>query len=265
MPRRPDFRLSTVADQALQAAAPAPQVITQDGRRRLEFVPGDVQSDMLVADPDALVLSYCRAIMCFALFVPRPRHIVMVGLGGGSLAKFCYRHIPACRITVLELRADVIALRRQFCVPDDDDRFEVVHADATAWMAGQAGIADVVIVDGFNERGLPAALGTARFYGDCRRALRDGGVLCANIFSYDPAYPGMLARLRLMFDERVCWFDKVAGNNRILFAFKAPLGATAAVPRALRLQRLVARHHGLGSGMLNRWLVKALVGWLARR
>lgn len=277
MPQRPDLRadhpVPAAAGQALGPAAAPPRVITEGGRRRLEFVPGDVQSAMLVADPDALVLSYCRAIMCFALFVPHPRHIVMVGLGGGSLAKFCYRHFPTARITVIELRADVIALRRQFCVPDDDARFEVVHANATAWMAGQAGRrmerADVIIVDGFNEKGLPAALGTARFYGDCRRALADGGVLCANIFSYDPAYPGMLARLRLLFDERVCWFDKVAGNNRILFAVKAGVGPAAPhgrpLPRALRVQRLVARHHGLGSGMLNRWLVRACVRWLAWR
>eukprot|EP01041_Mallomonas_annulata_P019563 gene19563-38968_t len=57
------------------ASARSPRVHTRAGRRTLEFTPGDVQSAMLVDAPDALVLSYCRAIMCFALFVPRPRHI----------------------------------------------------------------------------------------------------------------------------------------------------------------------------------------------
>ncbi|MFP5394058.1 MAG: transferase spermidine synthase, partial [Gammaproteobacteria bacterium] len=205
--------------------------------------------------------------MCFALFVPRPRHIVMVGLGGGSLAKFCHRCLPAARITVLELRADVIALRGQFAVPPDDARLQVILADATVWRARHPGSADVLIVEGFDATGLPSALGTARFYGDCRRALVDGGVLVANIFSYDPAYPGMLARLMLMFDQRVCWFKGVAGNNRILFAVKAPaaLPAGQAPPRALRVQRRVARFQGAGAGMLNRLLVRALVGWLRHR
>jgi spermidine synthase len=241
--------------------AAAPIVATRGGRRTLEFAPGEVQSEMLLADPDALVLAYCRAIMCFALFVPRPRHIVMVGLGGGSLAKFCYRHFPHTRITVLELRADVIALREQFHVPPDDARFEVVHADAASYLACMPASADVLIVDGFDTRGLPPALGSARFYGDCRRALCDGGVMVANIFSYDPHYRAMFERLRLMFDDRVCRFDKVAGNNRILFAVKAPLDGAA--PRALRLQRLVARRNGLGAGWLNRLLARALVTFLA--
>lgn len=243
--------------------ADAPLVHTEGDRRTLEFMPGDVQSAMRLSRPTELVLSYCRAMMHFVLFVPDPRHIVMVGLGGGSLAKFCYRHFPRARITVIELRADVIALREQFCLPPDDARLTVVHADATAWMAHQCNSADVLLVDGFDSAGLPPALGSARFYSDCRRALRDGGVLVANIFSYDPQYQPMLARLRLMFNERVCWFDGVAGNNRLLFAVKAParLDSDAALPRALRVQRWVAGRNGLGLASLNRLLTRAVLAW----
>jgi spermidine synthase len=244
---------------------PAPLVSTRGDRRTLAFTSGDVQSEMSLRAPDRLVLAYTRAIMCFALFVPRPRHIILVGLGGGSLAKFCYRHFPQARISVIELRADVIALRGQFGVPPDDGRFTVVHADAAVWLAGAGASADVLVVDGFDRSGLPPALGSARFYGDCRRALRDGGVLVANMFSYDPHYQPMLARLALMFDERVCRFDGVAGNNRILFAVKAAPGADAAPGRALRVQRRVARRNGSGSALLNRLLVAALVAWLAHR
>jgi spermidine synthase len=260
----------TEPSTAAPAARPgAPLVRTRGGRRTLEFAPGDVQSEMRLARPDALVLAYARAMMCFALFVPRPRHVVMVGLGGGSLAKFCYRHLPMARITVVELRADVIALREQFRVPPDDARFSVVHADAADYIGCLAASADVLLIDGFDADGLPPALGTEQFYASCRRALRDGGVLAANIFSYDPHYRTMLARLARVFANRVCWFDRIAGNNHILFAVKAPAAPGAAVTghsaRALRVQRLVARHNGLGAGLLNRLLARLLVAWLGRR
>jgi spermidine synthase len=240
-------------------AAP-PLVRTTGGRRTLEFMPGDVQSEMLLARPDQLVLAYARAMMGFALFVPRPCHIVMVGLGGGSLAKFCYRHFPGARITVIELRADVIALREQFLLPPDDARLQVVHADATAYIAGLAGSADVLLLDGFDAGGLPHTLGSARFYADCHAALREGGVAVANIFSYDPARAAMLARLRRAFDGTVCWFDGVAGNNHIFFAAKA--GPRA---RAARLCRLVGPGRGLGARWLNWLCMRLLVAWLARR
>ncbi|HEU4372127.1 MAG TPA: transferase spermidine synthase [Telluria sp.] len=244
-----------------------PLVSTRGGVRTLAFLPGEVQSVMRLARPAELMLAYSRAMMGFALFVPRPRHILMVGLGGGSLAKFCYRHFPHARITVIELRADVIALRGQFCVPPDDARFCVVHADAAAYLAGAADSVDVLVVDGFDHAGLPPALGSSKFYADCRRALRHGGVLVANIFSYDPLYPAMLGRLQLMFGGQVCWLDRVAGNNRILFAVKAPLDADAASPpgRAVAVRRLLARRRGLGLGVLNRLLVRVLVAYLARR
>jgi spermidine synthase len=248
-------------DQANPAAPPL--VRTRGGRRTLEFSPGDVQSEMLLARPDALVLSYARAMMGFALFVARPRHIVMVGLGGGSLAKFCYRHFPQARISVIELRADVIALREQFRVPPDDQRLRVLHADAAGYLPRLAGSADVLLVDGFDQAGLPAALGSARFYADCHAALRPGGVVVANIFSYDPARAAMLERLRRTFGGQVCWFDGMAGNNHIFFALKP--GHSGAARRAARLCALAGPGRGLGARWLNWLLARLLVAWLARR
>jgi spermidine synthase len=101
----------TEPSEPSEPTRPVPRVRTRGDRRTLEFQGGDIQSEMLLSNPDALVLDYARAMMCFALFAPRPRHILMVGLGGGSLAKFCYRHFPDARITVLEISAEVIALR----------------------------------------------------------------------------------------------------------------------------------------------------------
>jgi spermidine synthase len=242
-----------------------PMVRTRGNRRTLEFAPDDVQSEMLLSRPDALVLAYTRAMMCFALFVPRPRHILMVGLGGGSLVKFCRRHFPGCRITVIELRADVIALRAQFQVPPDDERLSVIHADAAAWLAAQAASgrvqADVIIVDGFDRAGLPAELANAGFYQDCRALLLDGGVLVANVFTYDPRYGAVLDALDRSFDGRTCWFDKVAGNNRIVFGVRA---GDDVLPAA-RLASRVARRRGLGLGLLNRLCVRLVVAWIGWR
>ena len=246
---------------------PAPLVINDGTRRTLEFTRGDVQSEMLLARPDALVLDYTRAMMCFALFAPQPRHIVMVGLGGGSLAKFCYRHFPHTRITVLEIRADVIALRDLFCLPPDDARLRVLHCDAADYLARTPGDADVLLVDGFDRRGLPPALSSSAFYAACRRALRPGGVLVANIFTYDPDYVTALQRLNDVFDARVVWFRRIAGNNRILFAVRpgAPAQAPARSERLLvRLARIGAMN-GVGLGWPNRLLARGLVTWLSRR
>lgn len=244
--------------------SPAPLVRTEGDRRTLEFTPGDIQSEMLLSRPDALVLAYARAMMCFALFAPRPRHIVMVGLGGGSLAKFCHRHLRQARITVLEVRADVIALRQAFLVPPDDARLRVLHCDASEWLAANRDTADVLLVDGFDSAGLPPALASSAFYRDCRRALRPGGVLVANIFTYDPDYQGALERLRAAFGGKLAWFRGMAGNNQILFAAR-PQAPGRPPARAERLLGRMQGARGFGWPLANRLLARTLVAWLSRR
>ena len=244
---------------------PAPLVRTLGDRRTLEFTPGDIQSEMRLSRPDALVLDYARAMMCFALFVPAPRHILMVGLGGGSLAKFCYRHFPAARITVLEISAEVIALREQFQVPPDDARLRVIHADAAGYVQAAPDSVDVILVDGFDAAGMPPELGSAAFYAGCRHALRAGGVLVANLLSYDPHYAALTGRIGAAFDGRVCQFDGIAGNNHILFALRTAGRPSPALARRAARHARLARWRGLGLAPLNRLLAQALVAWLARR
>src|SRR5262245_24128131 len=86
--------------------------------KSLHFSAHQIQSRMDLRKPFALSLEYTRTMMGFLLFEPAPESILMIGLGGGSLAKFCYRYLPACRIKVVEINPNVIALRREFLVPD---------------------------------------------------------------------------------------------------------------------------------------------------
>lgn len=242
-----------------------PLVRHRRGLLSLEFTPGEVQSQMDPADPYALVLAYARAMMCFVLFKPNPEHIVMVGLGGGSLAKFCYRYLPRTRITVLELRADVIALRERFAIPPDSERFRVIQCDAAHYMKELKDSADVLLVDGFDANGLPNALTTDHFYADCRRALRPDGVMAANVFSYDPKYRSVLVRLSNAFHDRICQFTGIAGNNHILFAIRP--GRAPGAPASAMQRRVAAWGSptpGLGFGLANRLLAIYTVARLRR-
>lgn len=85
-----------------------PYAIDSIRTSRLHFSLRYVQSEMLLNFPNALVFSYTRQMAGFLLFCPRPAKIVMVGLGGGSLTKFCRHHLPMARITSIEIDRGVI-------------------------------------------------------------------------------------------------------------------------------------------------------------
>ena len=57
------------------------------GVRTLHIGSDTVQSAMRIAAPNDLELSYTRSMMGFLLFNERPKSVLMIGLGGGSVAK----------------------------------------------------------------------------------------------------------------------------------------------------------------------------------
>ena len=101
----------------------------EDGLRSLHIGGLAIQSAMRTAAPDRLALHYTQAMMAFLLFNASPEQILMVGLGGGSIAKFVHRRMPDTRMTVVELRDEVVrAARSWFDLPADDERITSVEA-----------------------------------------------------------------------------------------------------------------------------------------
>jgi spermidine synthase len=126
-----------------------------------------------------------------------------VGLGGGSLSKYCFHKFPSARVTTVEIDARVIALREWFVIPPDSERFQIVHADAAEYLADRTGVADVILLDGFDAFGLPASLSSQFFYDACHAALRDEGVLVANLLNSDPQLATHLDRIRRACDGKL--------------------------------------------------------------
>lgn len=216
--------------------------ICQDrGEVSLHFGMATVQSRMRVAAPAKLVLDYTRSMMAFLLLAPAPRHIVMLGLGGGSLAKYCHAHLPDTRFTALEISAEVIAMRELFAIPPDDARLSVLHADGAAWLRDNPACCDLLLLDGFDADGLPPALCSTDFFDDCARALQPGGVLVSNIWAKDSLREVLVQRLRQSFDNKVITILAEDGENTIAFATKRAAWPTAAALRE-RARQLQALH-----------------------
>lgn len=199
-----------------------PLVVDSAGERYLFFTYASVQSCMRVDDPYALVLAYTRKMMAFLLFLPKPRHVLMIGLGGGSLAKFCHRHLPQTRISVVEISADVIALRERFWIPPDDERFEIIHDDGAAYLARVPLNVDVILVDAFDESGVAPSLASPDFYRQASRSLTADGVLVVNLSGQKIRYAIHVQGLCDAFDGTVVLVPVQDDDNVLLFAFRRP-------------------------------------------
>ena len=111
---------------------PKPSIAVSEARgvRTLHVGGEAIQSSMRLEDPYALALDYTRCMMAFLLFHPEPREALMIGLGGGSLAKFFFRHLRKTRVRIVELdERIVVAAREHFALPPDGERLRVEIGD----------------------------------------------------------------------------------------------------------------------------------------
>ena len=249
-----------VPDSAAQADGPSPQhirpfVFDDGAARSLHFSQRELQSRMRMHKPWRLDVDYTRTMMGFLLLQPAPAHIGMVGLGGGSLAKFCHRQLAASKMTVLEINPHVIALRREFQVPDDDERFQVIAADGAAWLHSETPAFDVLLIDGFDHDGQPAALCSQRFYDDCFAALAADGVLVVNLHYDHPDYPLLVARISRSFSGNAVEVLAEEESNSIVFASRGK----AISPRGMSLPHSLSGLDGEARLQLKSELVR--VAW----
>jgi spermidine synthase len=189
------------------------------GVRTLHVGGEAIQSAMRIDDPYALALDYTRCMMAFLLFHPRPRAALMIGLGGGSLAKYCFKFLKGTSIRVVELDARVVAAAREhFALPPDGARFRVEVGDGADALAPEC--CDVLVVDAFQDELHVPALASASFYDGAFLALSEPGVMVVNFMDDDPRLDQALGRLERAFGGAVVAMKALYDPNVLAFALK---------------------------------------------
>lgn len=196
------------------------QVSEKNGVRTLHLGNDTVQSAMRLTDPYRLELAYTRAMLACLLFHPDPRRFLMIGLGGGSLPKWVWKHLPGAQTTVVEIDPEVVQAARQFFhLPADDGRLAVRIDDGARFVANSVQQWDVVMVDGYDEHCQVKALTTPEFYRHCRARLAVGGILVVNLWSSDGQFNTQVARLFDAFDGLTLLLPAGSHSNVIAFGF----------------------------------------------
>jgi spermidine synthase len=203
------------------AAGKAIEIVEEDGVRVLQIGGDAIQSAMRLNAPDAIELDYVRAMMAFLLFCPEPRDILMVGLGGGSMARFVHQRMPATRLAVVEINPGVVTVaRKYFHLPEEDERLEIVIGEGAKEVAGRPGSCDVLVVDGFVNGKVADTLCTRSFYDAAHAALRTRGVMVANFMADDAKLERHCARIEKAFGRPPALLLAEEQDNLIAFALR---------------------------------------------
>lgn len=164
--------------------------IVDDGLyRSLHFGTEPKQSSMLLADPVQLTLSYTRAMTTALLFCPNPRRFLLLGLGGGSLARYLLHHYPDGLIDAVEYRPLVRDLAYSHFALPDSPRLNVLIDDAGRFLrfadTDMYRDYDVIFTDAFIGTGIARSVCSAEVFNDYRPRLQPEGMLSMNLWSED--------------------------------------------------------------------------------
>ena len=206
--------------QLLDESYPKAFVIDDGKSRFLYFNVRLMQSEMSLKAPHDLAIRYTQKMMAFLLFQPRPKRIVLIGLGGGSLIKFCYQRMPGTQLTAVELDPNVIAFRDTFLLPPDDDRLQVLEADGAEFLEKTEKGIDALLVDAFDKTGFAPSLANREFFDNAYAKLSGNGVLVINLAGEKETYAGLIGEAMHVFDDQVIVISVPDDGNHVLYAFK---------------------------------------------
>jgi spermidine synthase len=210
------------------------EVIDHTDLRSLYFGTPDLQSRMRLSDPSALMVSYTRAMLAPLLFMERPGSVLLLGLGGGSLAKFLLHHFPHCRVQVVERREAVIDLAHDYFSLPHDRRLDIYLGDAEVFLRTIARQSyELILVDIYNAWGPAQALSGSAFFPACRERLTPHGIVSVNLWRSMASRPhGVIARLEEVFAGQLWELPVPDKDNLIVLGFRHALPSLES--RALR-------------------------------
>ena len=221
-------------------------VVKEDerGLRSLLFErDGGRQSVVKLGDPDHVELPYVRTMFVGLAFVEKPRRMLVVGLGGGTIPGFLRKHYPRAVIDVVDIDPDVLAVARKYFGFREDRSLKAYVEDGRRFIEGCTRLYDLIFLDAYGKDFIPYHLATREFLLAVRRALSPGGAVVGNVWSgrSNPLHDAMLRTYQDAFQE--LYRFNVRGRGNKIFVAQARAGRISRKNLAERAREISRREN----------------------
>ncbi|MGZ8903013.1 MAG: spermine/spermidine synthase domain-containing protein [Methylobacter sp.] len=222
------------------------EIVELDGVRSLHFGSDSRQSSMLLTNPDNLVLGYVRAMTSWLLFKHSlDDEVLIIGLGGGSLARHLLHHFPDCRLKAVESRKSVVKIARSYFDLPRDPRLKIIIGDGGQYVRSRTETYQeqygVLLIDAFDHDGMAQSLCSESFFDACKLLLKKDGILVINLWggTANPLFQTCASWIGRIFNWKILLLPVQGRGNIICLAFNEnfPLASMKCLrTRALALE-----------------------------
>lgn len=200
---------------------PDVQIKDRDDIRYMYLSSPWIQGAMSLKAPHELVHDYAQNMMIWLLFDQSPQKIAQLGLGAGTLTRFCQHYFPRAHIDVLEINPKVIqAVHEHFFIAERSTHVHIHEQCAQEFVSrAPAQSYDLLQVDTYGAQAVAPALGGVEFYRHCARILTDKGLLTINLLGRPDIIHEHIHELNQSF-AATAWLPENEDGNLIAIAFK---------------------------------------------
>ena len=155
--------------------------------RSLHFDSASIQSRLLRSEPSELVIEYTQAMMLALAYHPAPKRILLLGLGGGSQARYLLKYFPDCHIDAVEISPVVSELAQRFFYLPESERLNIHHMDGAKFLQTESEQKyDLILVDAFSRDGPVESMFKPETLEAMYHRLNKDGVCAMNSWKDDP-------------------------------------------------------------------------------
>jgi spermidine synthase len=194
-------------------------------------------------DPDALPVPYTRIMNAALLYPQNIRHVLMIGLGAGSVSTYLGRAMPDLSIDAVELDPGVITAGRKYFGLRETDKVRFIESDGRVYLNRSKDLYDLIILDAFRDLGVPFHLLTREFYDLVKARLAPGGAVVSNVAANTKLYVSTIATLRAVFATVDVYGDWKEAEEAQSIAVAMPGARPSADDLARRAAALQEQYH----------------------
>src|SRR5262245_46879545 len=219
------------------------EVVDDVETRSLYFGTAARQSAISRREADRLILPYTRYMLSALLFCREPTRVLALGMGGAVLPQFLIRAFPGCQVDVVERRAKVVEVAREYFQLPAAPVLRAHVMDAGRFVRTWGGRPfDVILGDLHGPDGTAPVVHEPGFFPACARLLGRRGVLATNIWTGSASTASALMRThRETFGPGHRVLPVRDRGNVILLGLPFPASSYARAALATRARELGAR------------------------
>lgn len=227
--------------------------VEQDTEARYLYFDRTLQSAMNLDDPTSLRLLYPRFTSLGLTLAPDPKRVLIIGLGGGSIAKKYNHEFPSMELDVAEIDPEVIQVAKKYFYFQEGKNVRVHAQDGRLFLMRARQRYDIVLLDAYYADAVPFHLTTREFFQIADSKLTSKGAVVVNMIgsvtgSRSKMVRSMIKTLKGVFPQLYI-FPTLGADEDSLWNSQNIIIVASKDPERVSIQEIVKRAESLGRGL----------------